>query len=318
MSVPLNTPRRSELPLIAFTACEPAALGVALFGFLVPGAVFAPVIAWAFSTIGMLASIAHLAKPLRSPRSLTNLRMSWLSREILTVGVFWALLAGWAVALAAGGSIPALCLEAAACACGAVLMYVIARAYRVTTRPAWCGSEGLMELWACALGAGSAVVLACAGAQDPGSSALVGASGFGLYFCPGVFCPGVLGPLAAIVLCLAPLAGLALDVVSHRARRRRLVALASESDERIPLTLERYRVLWPTVRRLWAAEGAFCILIIAGAFLYTAAAGFPDFASAGTVLAVVAAAGQIVVHGMHRNIFYELPVQVRWVARLRK
>lgn len=234
MSVPLNEQRRSELPLIAFTTCEPAALGVALFGFtasladgpsgasVLPGLLSGDSVlgasgalatgalpaltAWALCSIGMLASIGHLAKPLRAPRSLANLRSSWLSREILLVGAFWVALTAWAAASLAGSGAAALLFEAMGCVIGAILMYVIARAYRVSTRPAWCGPEGLMELWACVLGAGSAILFASAGAT-------------------------VASPLAATVLAAAALGGVALDVASHCLRRQRLKALAASSDE---------------------------------------------------------------------------------------
>lgn len=318
MSVPLNEQRRSELPLIAFTTCEPAALGVALFGFtasladgpsgsaVLPGLLsgdsvlgasgalttgaLPALIAWALCSIGMLASIGHLAKPLRAPRSLANLRSSWLSREILLVGAFWVALTAWAAASLAGSGAAALLFEAMGCVIGAILMYVIARAYRVSTRPAWCGPEGLMELWACVLGAGSAILFASAGAA-------------------------VASPLAATVLAAAALGGVALDVASHCLRRQRLKALAASSDERVPLTLERYAGLWPFVRRLWVLEALLCALLVA-ALLAESLGAVPRIGVAAAMVAI--AVGQIGVHAAHRHLFYETPVQVRWVARLRK
>lgn len=318
MSVPLNEQRRSELPLIAFTTCEPAALGVALFGFtasladcpsgvsVLPGLLsgdsvlgasgalatgaLPALIAWALCSIGMLASIGHLAKPLRAPRSLTNLRSSWLSREILLVGAFWVVLTAWAAASLAGSGAAALLFEATGCVIGAILMYVIARAYRVSPRPAWCGPEGLMELWACVLGAGSAILFASAGAA-------------------------VASPLAATVLAAAALGGVALDVASHCLRRQRLRALVASSDERVPLTLERYAELWSFVRRLWVLEALLCALLVA-ALLAESLGAVPKIGVAAAMVAI--AVGQIGVHAAHRHLFYETPVQVRWVARLRK
>lgn len=318
MSVPLNEQRRSELPLIAFTTCEPAALGVALFGFtalLADGPSGAPVlsgllsgdsvlgasgalaagalpalIAWTLCSIGMLASIGHLAKPLRAPRSLANLRSSWLSREILLVGAFWVALTAWVAASLAGSGTAALLFEAMGCVLGAILMYVIARAYQVSTRPAWCGPEGLMELWACVLGAGSAILFASAGA--------VAAS-----------------PLAATVLAAVALGGVALDVASHCLRRQRLRALVASSDERVPLTLERYAELWSFVGRLWVLEALLCALLVA-ALLAESLGAVPKIGIAAAAVAI--AVGQIGVHAAHRYLFYETPVQVRWVARLRK
>lgn len=285
MSVPLQTQRRSELPLIAFTACEPAAFGAALFGFCAPVGVAVPAVAWLLASIGMLASIGHLARPLRAPRSLANLRSSWLSREILAVGAFWALLSAWLAAAVAGQAALAVATEAVSCLVGAALLYIIARAYRVSTRPAWCGSEGLMELWACALGAGPAIVLAGAGAEQ----------------------------VVAALLAVAGFCGLALDIASHRRRRRRLEALVGESDERVPLTLERYAGFWPTVKRLWLAEGVLCVLTAAAC-----AVALTGAVSVAAAMATLAAVGQLLVHACHRNLFYEVPVQVRWVARLLK
>ena len=318
MSVPLNEQRRSELPLIAFTTCEPAALGVALFGFtasladgpsgaqvlsgllsgnsvlgasgaLAAGALPA-LIAWTLCSIGMLASIGHLAKPLRAPRSLANLRSSWLSREILLVGAFWVALTAWVAASLAGSGTAALLFEAMGCVLGAILMYVIARAYQVSTRPAWCGPEGLMELWACVLGAGSAILFASAGAV-------------------------VASPLAATVLAAAALGGVAFDVASHCLRRQRLRALVVSSDERVPLTLERYAGLWSFVGRLWVLEALLCALLVA-ALLAESSGAVPRIGIAAAAVAI--AVGQIGVHAAHRYLFYETPVQVRWVARLRK
>ena len=318
MSVPLNEQRRSELPLIAFTTCEPAALGVALFGFtasladgpsgsaVLPGLLsgdsvlgasgalatgaLPALIAWALCSIGMLASIGHLAKPLRAPRSLANLRSSWLSREILLVGAFWVALTAWTAASLAGSGAAALLFEAMGCVLGAILMYVIARAYQVSPRPAWCGPEGLMELWACVLGAGSAILFASAGAA-------------------------VASPLAATVLAAAALGGVALDVASHCLRRQRLRALVASSDERVPLTLERYAGLWSFVRRLWVLEALLCALLVA-ALLAESLGAVPKIGIAAATVAI--AMGQIGVHAAHRHLFYETPVQVRWVARLRK
>ena len=318
MSVPLNEQRRSELPLIAFTTCEPAALGVALFGFtasLADGPSGAPVlsgllsgdsvlgasgalaagalpalIAWALCSIGMLASIGHLAKLLRAPRSLANLRSSWLSREILLVGAFWVALTAWVAASLTGSGTVALLFEAMGCVLGAILMYVIARAYQVSTRPAWCGPEGLMELWACVLGAGSAILFASAGAV-------------------------VASPLAATVLAAAALGGVAFDVASHCLRRQRLRALVVSSDERVPLTLERYAGLWSFVGRLWVLEALLCALLVA-ALLAESSGAVPRIGIAAAAVAI--AVGQIGVHAAHRYLFYETPVQVRWVARLRK
>ena len=182
----LKTMIVDELPLIAFTTCAPAALGVA-FVALVEGIVaFSSTGLWfggwrfaalavVFTTVGMLASVMHLAKPLRAPRSLANVRSSWLSREILAVSAFWGVLVVWLVlALIASGTLPfarvdaftalvlgwlSLCVCTVACVVGLLLVFVIARAYRVMGQPGWNGPETLFELLAVALRVG--VVAAC-------------------------------------------------------------------------------------------------------------------------------------------------------------
>ena len=165
-------------------------------------------LAFALTAIGMIASMLHLARPLRAPRSLAHIGGSWLSNEILAVIVFWVVLATWLLlALASDGFLPGLSTSIddpsqvtiitktgsdpvadsypfvaslttsiespstmltfaalvacmLACVCGGVLIYAIARAYRVTGQPAWNGAETVLELIACALRVG--VPAACA------------------------------------------------------------------------------------------------------------------------------------------------------------
>lgn len=182
----LKTMIVDELPLIAFTTCAPAALGVAFVALMEGIVAFSSTGLWfggwrfaalavVFTTVGMLASVMHLAKPLRAPRSLANVKSSWLSREILAVSAFWGILVVWLVfALIASGTLPfarvdaftalvlgwlSLCTCTIACVVGLLLVFVIARAYRVMGQPGWNGPETLFELLAVALRVG--VVAAC-------------------------------------------------------------------------------------------------------------------------------------------------------------
>lgn len=181
---------KSELPLILFTLCASASVGLvacALMAFatelfmqggfvpvrasygleragfdplLQTGAV-QPVLAFAalaLASIGMLASIAHLAKPLRAPNALRNLASSWLSREILAVSAYWFSCAAWLVAC--------FVLEALALVCcclslvlGVLVLVSAAKAYRIHGQPLWDGPETNVELYAAACGAG--VPLGC-------------------------------------------------------------------------------------------------------------------------------------------------------------
>ena len=267
MSIPLTQEERSESALVAFTLLVPAITALAL------------------ACVGMTGSITHLAKPLRAPTSLRNVRSSWLSREIAAVSVFWAFELAWLGSEAALTvsqdsvqdvlAIASLSSRAFAVVGGALLLAVIARAYKVSTRLAWCGPECLMELTDCALGAGGALYAASAG---------LSLGGF-----------GVVGIASAI----AGVAGLALDVFSHRRRRLRLESLREQSDERIPLTLTRYDELRSLVLAAWLVEIAAVLLAVATLFW-------------------VASLAQLVAHALHRQVFYKLPVQVRYTAKLRK
>lgn len=171
----------AELPLIAFTTCAPAAVGVTFCSLLDAACSLMSIGQWtagwrfaalalAFTTIGMLASVLHLAKPLRSPRSLSHLASSWLSREILAVSIFWGVLALWLLSsLMDAGTLPPPIADtpsmrswsvasAVLCACslclGIVLILVIVRAYRVSGQPGWSGPEAVAELFAVALRVG--------------------------------------------------------------------------------------------------------------------------------------------------------------------
>lgn len=215
---------RSEVPLICFTVFSPAAVGASLFALpLGGGAALAAAVAL-MVTAGMLASIAHLARPLRAPRSLAHLGSSWLSREILVVSAFWALAVLWLVcelggAGAFGGAAGAAArgFHIAAVVVGVVLLWVIARAYRVHGQPAWDGSDTFWELVAGALGSGGTV----AAAVVAGQGAAMG----------GAFCPGsIFGCCSAATLGLVAILAIAVSCLvmgfAHRRRAARVAALA--------------------------------------------------------------------------------------------
>jgi DMSO reductase iron-sulfur subunit len=96
--------------------------------------------------LGMFTSTMHLGKPQFFYRATNNLRHSWVSREILTTGGFFGLVAGYAgimtfpylMAWLSPFSVPL----AMACLLGAVIMgpiglYCMYRCYRIPARPFW-------------------------------------------------------------------------------------------------------------------------------------------------------------------------------------
>ncbi len=85
-----------------------------------------------------LSSFLHLGNPVNAPRALNNLKGSWLSREILAIGVFSlsllsALIAGWRF------ENPAYLhyLMVLSSACGLVLLWMMIRVYMLPTIPPW-------------------------------------------------------------------------------------------------------------------------------------------------------------------------------------
>ena len=317
MSVPLRQAKSSETALIVFTLLVPASVGVALFALLFGGGLPAAAAAFLLASIGMAGSITHLAKPLRAPTSLRNLRSSWLSREIAAVIVYWMFVAIWlasegAMALAASGTLNPAALMSAMPPCsfsarvlasvgGIALLAVIERAYRVPTGPAWCGHECLMELAATALGAGGVTY-----------ATIVGWTGWAAARADGSWFASDAAPIVAeLAACaLAALIGLILDILSHKRRYKLLESLREQSDERIPLTLAHYNELQSKVRLAWSVETA-AVLIAVGTTMFVTGA-------AAVALLCLAVVLQFIAHALQRWIFYELPVQVRWVQRLRK
>lgn len=219
-----NGEERSEVPLICFTTLSPAAVGAGAFALPLGGGWALAAVVVLMVTAGMLASIAHLARPLRAPRSLAHLGGSWLSREILVVSAFWALAVLWLVcelggAGAFGGAAGAAArgFHIAAVVVGVVLLWVIARAYRVHGQPAWDGSDTFWELVAIALGSGGTV----AAAVVAGQGAAMG----------GAFCPGsIFGCCSAATLGLVAILAIAVSCLvmgfAHRRRAARVAALA--------------------------------------------------------------------------------------------
>lgn len=138
---------KSDWSLVGFTVLSQAAVG-ASWGLAASWAlvarqadleIAAAAIAWGAAAVPVLAaaaiavSLLHLGRPLRAWRAVANLRLSWLSREVLAAGAFCAAAAVPVVAPRAWKG-PLLLL---ACAVGALLVLAMVRTYRMRTVPAW-------------------------------------------------------------------------------------------------------------------------------------------------------------------------------------
>lgn len=88
--------------------------------------------------VATLVSFLHLGNPVNAPKAVRNLATSWLSREILAIGLFTlSLLAALISGLKAEtGALPALLLVPCSAA-GLFLVWAMAKVYRIPTVPAW-------------------------------------------------------------------------------------------------------------------------------------------------------------------------------------
>lgn len=293
---------RSEAPLICFTVFAPAAAGASLFALPLGGGWALAAVVVLMVTAGMLASVAHLARPLRAPRSLTHLGSSWLSREILAVSAFWALAALWLVCELGGfpWSTAARGFHVAAIVVGIVLLWAIARAYRVHGQPAWDGSDTFWELVAIALGSGGAVAAAAAAGQ--------GIAGFG-------------GTLPLMLLGVVALIGLASSSALIRfASGRRMRRVGELADrERTPRALAARDTLTAGEPRLYRRFNAVAIALA----LATLCVGLLPLLGGLTAIATsialaFSALSELVAQASLRNRFYSLAQHARFAAVARR
>jgi anaerobic dimethyl sulfoxide reductase subunit B (iron-sulfur subunit) len=121
--------RLDELPLVIFTLLMQMAAGTAVFSLFLPASSSINMIIGLLLVIGVSASILHLGKPMIAWRALSNLHKSWLSREILMLGLFggsWLLvlispeIGKWILAITGVG-----------------LVYSMTQVYRFKASPAW-------------------------------------------------------------------------------------------------------------------------------------------------------------------------------------
>lgn len=296
-----NGEERSEVPLICFTTLSPAAVGASLFALPIGGGAAVAAVVALMVTAGMLASIAHLARPLRAPRSLAHLGGSWLSREILVVSAFWALAVLWLVCELGGfpWSTAARGFHVAAIVVGVVLLWVIARAYRVHGQPAWDGSDTFWELVAIALGSGGAVAAAAAAGQ--------GIAGFG-------------GTLPLMLLGVVALIGLASSSALIRfASGRRMRRVGELADrERTPRALAARDTLTAGEPRLYRRFNAVAIALA----LATLCVGLLPLLGGLTAIATsialaFSALSELVAQASIRNRFYSLAQHARYAVSRR-
>jgi DMSO reductase anchor subunit len=141
-----------EWPLVAFTVLGQAAVGIFVFFHLPFLARFrTPTYGWRIAWLvtlalvlllaglAVLVSFFHLRHPLRARFALSNLRSSWLSREILFELVFMALVgaAGWLAWSRAPSAGSVWVLVAATALAGGLFLASMAKLYMLPALPVW-------------------------------------------------------------------------------------------------------------------------------------------------------------------------------------
>lgn len=143
---------KRDWSLVFFTILAQWSIGIILCLTLLvvlgpdPGTVFEsgpglnnPVLlALVFIGTATLSSLLHLGKPVNAPRALNNLKGSWLSREILAIGVFCislvtVLVLAWKTGHSENLKLPL----AMSSVFGLALLWMMVRIYVMPTIPAW-------------------------------------------------------------------------------------------------------------------------------------------------------------------------------------
>jgi len=171
-----------EWALVAFTLLMQTSVGIVLVRavlalvqaahpkgggstWLLTGRLDTPiVVAAAAAALGLLASLLHLGQPVLAWLALTNVRGSWLSREIALAIVFIAALAASALPQAGDRWAPVLRTAATALAvvAGLALVFAMARVYMIAGQPGWDRATTPITFFASTLLLGLVVVVACA------------------------------------------------------------------------------------------------------------------------------------------------------------
>ncbi len=172
-----------EWALVAFTLLMQTSVGIllivaALHSFVSRASAHGPVrmfdasllVACACAALALATSLVHLGQPLQAWLAPSNLRTSWLSREIASAAVF-TLAAALVAVLFRGGTGLATARTAAcaiAVALGVATVYVMGRVYMIPAQPSWNRIATPAAFFATTLLLGTLVVLVTL--RGPGQS----------------------------------------------------------------------------------------------------------------------------------------------------
>lgn len=152
-----------EFALLIFSFCLQAAIGIMLFTALTkqlhPGKEFkaAALAAAGLSVAGIIASLAHLGRPLSALNSLGNLGSSWLSREVLFAGLFMGITVVYAYIQYFKIQMEGLnrILRWTAVVVGLVTIFFMGKLYSMASVPAWQGINTFVDFYGTCIAVGA-------------------------------------------------------------------------------------------------------------------------------------------------------------------
>lgn len=222
-------------------SAHPVAVGATLWGL------------FGLQTIGLVMSTLHLGKPQYFYRAINNLRHSWVSREIFTMGAFYQLLLALALVAAFPGLIawlPAgladrapLLLGWGGVVAGGLGLYSMIRCYRIKARPFW-------DHWH-------------SGGAFASSALILGSATVGAIFCLAEVTAGRSPGALSHVMAWALVIGLALQGLSLVAHLRYLNQRGDEAAVSRRLMLTTYGKTYAARWVSWALLAISAVILAA-------------------------------------------------------
>ncbi len=174
-------PEHGHLPLVFMLVLTQLSVGLFAFAFFGAAEATKPTLTAGFlaMSVGLAASVSHLGRPLGAWRAFLGLRRSWLSREIVTFGLFSGAAAVYTLT-AYVDFIPALIERASGpvtLALGLLGVFTSVMIYHDTQRPFWFFPIGAIKFYGTTMGLAAAaylpIAVACGVAVLPAFSLLV-------------------------------------------------------------------------------------------------------------------------------------------------
>ncbi len=170
--VPRRRHEMNEWALVFFTLATQMAAGIVLtlscVRTLLPGAILSTrlsstslLVSMMLLLVGLGFSLFHLGTPRRAPSAISNIRSSWLSREIsLALLVTGAVaMSYWLATKSPDRQVDQNLLIWSAALLGLVFVFVMSRVYMLRTIPAWNRTSTLLSFFASSWLLGSLVVV---------------------------------------------------------------------------------------------------------------------------------------------------------------